>query len=141
MAVARCTSATIDPADATRAIGDPTETALLIAARRLGADVATATRERGCRAVFRFDPALTLMSTVDEVSSQLWVHTKGSPEAVLARCTTLLMSAGAVVPFDDAARATVEDEVTSRGVSSASSIHPDPRSPGRSSCATMPASG
>ena len=35
---------------------------------------------------FRFDPALKLMSTVDERDGALWVHAKGAPEAVLARC-------------------------------------------------------
>ncbi len=46
VALARCTSATIDESDPSSALGDPTEVALLLFARTLGADVTSGTRER-----------------------------------------------------------------------------------------------
>ena len=66
--------------------GDPTEVALLRAAAELGEDVALLARERARRSRFNFDPALRLMSTVDESPDGLCVHVKGAPEAVLAHC-------------------------------------------------------
>ena len=66
--------------------GDPTEVALLRAAAELGEDVNLLARERTRRSRFNFDPALRLMSTVDESPDGLWVHVKGAPEAVLAHC-------------------------------------------------------
>ena len=46
--------------------GEATEIGLLEAARALGIDVAVARREHARRKLFRFDPKLRLMSTVDE---------------------------------------------------------------------------
>jgi calcium-translocating P-type ATPase len=66
--------------------GDPTEVALLRAAAELGEDVNLHARERTRRRRFNFDPALRLMSTVDESPDGLWVHVKGAPEALLAHC-------------------------------------------------------
>jgi calcium-translocating P-type ATPase len=114
LALARCTSATVDGSVTAAPVGDPTETALLIAARRLGADVNTSSREAACRAVFHFDPSLKLMSTIDTVDDGEWVHTKGAPEAVLARCTAILQPDGTEQPLTDASRSTVEANVTRR---------------------------
>jgi len=94
-ALARCTSASLDGAGETGAFGDPTETALLLAARRLGADVTLDTRERACRRVFRFDPTVKRMSTIDDVDGSTWIHVKGAPENVLARCTSIIDGSGA----------------------------------------------
>ena len=110
--LARCTSANVDDGDPACATGDPTETALLLAAGNLGADVRTAVREQSRRAVFHFDPSLKLMSSVDEVDGAVWVHTKGAPESVLARCTTMLQPDGTTTALDDEARKTVERTVS-----------------------------
>jgi calcium-translocating P-type ATPase len=114
LVLARCTSATVDSRDPASAVGDPTETALLLAARRLGADVNTSSREHACRAVFHFDPSLKLMSTIDSVDDDVWVHTKGAPETLLARCTALLQPDGTEQSLTDASRSTVEANVTRR---------------------------
>ena len=114
VALARCTSAAVDDTDPASVIGDPTETAMLLAAKYLGANIARVAREESCRAVFHFDPTLKLMSTVDDVDGDVWVHTKGAPEAVLARCTTVLQPDGTEQPMTDAARSTVADNVTRR---------------------------
>ena len=85
-AAAACNNADLDDAGSSGS-GDPTEIALLRAAAALGENVSLLARERQRRRRFNFDPALRLMSTVDETpTGGLRVHVKGAPEAVLARC-------------------------------------------------------
>ncbi|MGH3188469.1 MAG: cation-translocating P-type ATPase [Streptosporangiaceae bacterium] len=69
--------------------GDPTEVALLELAAGCGLDVSVSRREAARRRLFRFDPRLKLMSTVDEQDGGLVVHTKGAPEEVMARVTRI----------------------------------------------------
>jgi magnesium-transporting ATPase (P-type) len=81
---ALCTNADLHDGDPAASTGDPTELALLrFAAERMTASPAA--REAGRRAMFRFDPRLRLMSTVDADGDGLAVHTKGAPEAVMSR--------------------------------------------------------
>jgi calcium-translocating P-type ATPase len=72
--------------------GDPTELALLRAASAIGAETDPALRERHRRTAFPFDPVLKLMTTVDERHEELWAHTKGAPEQVLARSTRIAVA-------------------------------------------------
>ncbi len=89
-AAAACSTAEFDPARTGKSRGDATEIGMLEAATRVGVDVAVASREHHRRKLYRFDPTLRLMSTVDErVDGGLTVHTKGAPEEVLARATTI----------------------------------------------------
>jgi calcium-translocating P-type ATPase len=74
-------------------VGDATEVALLEAAADLGVEDADELR-RGRRRQLHFDPELKLMSTIDEQDGELWVHTKGAPEEVLARCDRILWEGG-----------------------------------------------
>ncbi len=74
---------------------------MLTAAERLGADVSVARRERHRRAVFRFDPALRLMTTVDKNDGAVTLDTKGAPEEVLARCDTIVLADGSERPLSD----------------------------------------
>ncbi len=113
VAMARCTSATLD-ANQSSAQGDPTETAMLLTAARLGAEVTTDRRTRDSVQVFRFDPALKLMSTIDDIGGQLWVHTKGAPEALLDRCDSMYRPDGTEQPLDPATRSTIDGHVTDR---------------------------
>ncbi|WP_300613919.1 cation-transporting P-type ATPase [Trebonia sp.] len=69
--------------------GDPTELALLDLAAGRGLDVSAARRDKRRLRLFRFDPRLKLMTTVDELDDGMAVHTKGAPEQVLALCTTI----------------------------------------------------
>jgi magnesium-transporting ATPase (P-type) len=69
--------------------GDPTELALLRLAADHGEDVSLPTREKQRRRLFRFDPRLKLMTTVDTQDGGLVVYTKGAPEEVLARATMI----------------------------------------------------
>jgi calcium-translocating P-type ATPase len=89
-AIAACSTAelAVDATDASR--GEATEIGMLQAARSLGIDVDAARREHARRMLFRFDPKLRLMSTVDERrDGGLTVHVKGAPEEVLARSTMI----------------------------------------------------
>jgi len=74
--------------------GDPTEVALLGFASACGLDV-SADRLAARRALFRFDPRIKLMTTVDEHDGGLTVNTKGATEEVLARATTIRRGAEA----------------------------------------------
>jgi calcium-translocating P-type ATPase len=86
-AMAVCNNAELYPG--AEPTGDPTEIALLQAAAERGEPLTAAQRERGRRREFRFDPTLKLMSTLDARDGEVWVHAKGAPEALLARCTSL----------------------------------------------------
>ncbi|TVZ05321.1 cation-transporting P-type ATPase [Trebonia kvetii] len=86
--------------------GDPTEVALLEMAASHGADVSLAGREATRLALFRFDPRLALMSTVDELDGVPVISVKGAPEAVLARVSAIMGTAGER-PVTDADRARV----------------------------------
>jgi calcium-translocating P-type ATPase len=86
--------------------GDPTELALLEMAAARGADVTRAGREARRRALFRFDPRLALMTTVDELDGAAVISVKGAPEAVLARVSAIMGAAGEQ-PVTDADRARV----------------------------------
>ena len=97
---AACNSAELGR-DGSSVSGDPTEIALLRAAAELGEDVSVMARERSRRRRFNFDPALRLMSTVDDEPDGLWAHVKGAPEAVLACCEEAL-SGEDEVPIDPA---------------------------------------
>ena len=83
--------------------GDPTELALLDLAAGCDLDVSVATRDARRRQLFRFDPRIKLMTTVDQDQGELVVHTKGAPEEVLARCGTI-HRAGQDVPITAADR-------------------------------------
>jgi calcium-translocating P-type ATPase len=89
-AAAACSTAELDPSRTGKSRGEATEVGMLEAARTLGVDVAVARREHERRRLYRFDPKLRLMSTVDErKDGGLTVHVKGAPEEILERSTTI----------------------------------------------------
>ncbi len=88
-AVSACNTADLDGSGTGKPAGDPTELALLELAAARGLDVSLASREKRRRALFRFDPRLKLMTTVDEQDGGLVVNTKGAPEEVFARATRI----------------------------------------------------
>jgi calcium-translocating P-type ATPase len=107
-AMATCTNARLGAeGDDT---GDPTEIALLRAARGLGLSKPAEVRDAGRVEHFHFDPSLRLMSTVDRTEEGgFQVHTKGAPEEVAARCDTMLGRDGER-PMSAADRARIEQE-------------------------------
>nr|WP_077085749.1 cation-transporting P-type ATPase [Mycobacterium rhizamassiliense] len=107
---AGCNNARLD--DPSGPTGDPTEIAILSAARALGAETGTKLREANRRWQFYFDPELKLMSTIDRSDDGApVVHTKGAPEALLARCSHVLESDGQALPLDQPRRQCVEKAV------------------------------
>ena len=94
--------------------GDPTEVALLEMAASRGADVTLPGREARRRRLFRFDPRLKLMSTVDEASGGLVVSVKGAPETVMARVTRISNGADEA-PVTSADRALVREVMEGYG--------------------------
>ena len=114
--LALCTTAEIDEQGER---GDPTEVALLKAATALGAEVSASTRAPRRQRLFRFDPTRRLMSTIDSVDTGLVVHTKGAPEAVLARCSHTASLDGETISLSEDQRAAMlarADAYAARGL-------------------------
>ncbi len=109
--LAACTTADIDRQKTGKSRGEATEVGLLQAAELLGANVTVARRERHRRRIFRFDPSLRLMSTVDDEAGTLVVNAKGAPEEMLGRAAGVLAADGSVRPLDDATRAAVLEAI------------------------------
>jgi calcium-translocating P-type ATPase len=106
-AVSACNNSELAEPPAT-STGDPTELALLDVAAAAGVDVRVGPRERARRRQFHFDPALRLMSTVDDEEDELVLHVKGAPEEVLGRCTGVTAEDGTEQPLDGTTRAALE---------------------------------
>ncbi len=110
-ALSSCTTADIDRQRTGKSRGEATEVGLLQAAGLLGANVTVARRERHRRRIFRFDPSLRLMSTVDQDAGGLHVNAKGAPEEVLSRCVAVLRDDLSEEPLDEEGRARALDVV------------------------------
>ena len=112
-ALAACSNAELATASSNSAPsdrGDPTEIALLHLAAALGQDISVAHRSGARATQYHFDPALKLMSTLDKSEApdeRFWLHTKGSPEAVIARCTSIIGPNGQVQTLTATDRARV----------------------------------
>lgn len=93
--------------------GDPTEVAVLLAAKRLDVDLDSEALRASRIAEYRFDSGHRLMSTLDSSDGTRALHTKGAPEAVLERCTTMLAHDREPSPLDRDERARISTEVES----------------------------
>jgi Ca2+-transporting ATPase len=67
--------------------GDPTEIALLVAARRAGHDKSAVEAEAPRVAELPFDSERKLMTTLHRERGQIVAYTKGAPEKIIERCT------------------------------------------------------
>jgi calcium-translocating P-type ATPase len=100
-----CNNATLTPADdgAWSRSGDPSESALLLAAAQLGVDVVAIQAERDTerRRLFAFDARLKRMATLDaRPGGEMRIHAKGAPLELLARCTSVRAADGSQRPLD-----------------------------------------
>lgn len=117
-----CNEAAVDDSstEAAEAIGDPTETALLDAARRCGMKITQERARHPKLAEHPFDAATKRMLTVHRLGDgQALVALKGAPGAVLPLCDRYAEERGAAQPLDAETRArlfAVNDEMASRAL-------------------------
>jgi calcium-translocating P-type ATPase len=94
----RCNNSMIRPdGDGWERVGDPSESALLVAAAKLGEDVRAALveRERRRHHAYHFDAHRKRMTTLDEEpDGSRWYHAKGAPLELLERCSMVRGAAG-----------------------------------------------
>jgi magnesium-transporting ATPase (P-type) len=90
-----------------RVLGDTTEGAIIVAARKAGLDPVVEAAARPRLAEFPFDPSRRLMSTVHASGSGAVALVKGAPQEVLRRCRSVRWD-GAELPLGDELRAQVE---------------------------------
>ena len=85
-----------------RAEGDPTEVALIVAARKAGLDGRTVAEALPRVDTIPFESQHQYMATLHETSDgrPAVAYIKGSPEAILQRCSRTLGRAGQPEPFD-----------------------------------------
>lgn len=90
-AMALCCDAVIEPGDDT-ATGEPTECALVNYAAKLGIDKKAAEAETPRTEEVPFDSGRKMMSTLhtDEKAGRVIQYTKGAPDEVLKKCTSIL---------------------------------------------------
>jgi calcium-translocating P-type ATPase len=119
LTMALCNNAQLETEQDIEVSGDPTEVALLRFARDLGLDTSPDRRHRRRRRQFHFDPRLRLMSTVDTDVAGLSIHTKGAPEEVIARATTIVDARGQEHPLDEASRQQLTEAVTAQAATGA----------------------
>jgi len=113
LAAALCNDATVD-ADGD-AVGDPTEVALLVAARRAGIDLQALATEYPRIAERPFTSATKWMSTAHRKLDGTLICAKGAPEAILPRCTSVPTPDGEAVLDEAAAHEVMRDvEVLAR---------------------------
>jgi P-type Ca2+ transporter type 2C len=84
LVAALCTNASLGPNG--ESTGDPTEVALLVAAKERGLDPDLLRREHPRRAEWAFDSHRKRMSVLVEQEGRALLCVKGAPEAVLSRC-------------------------------------------------------
>ncbi|MDA8127463.1 MAG: cation-translocating P-type ATPase [Betaproteobacteria bacterium] len=113
LAMALCNDAELD-ADG-RATGDPTETALLDAARSAGFDKPAMQASRPRLAEIPFDSERARMSTLHREGDGVLVLVKGAPEGVLALCADRL-DAGGVAAIDRAALQDTAEGMAAEGL-------------------------
>lgn len=110
LAAGLCSNARLRAPDAASAawtvVGDPTEGALRVAARKAGLDLAAEESAAPRLREFAFDSRRKRMSTVHQAGSQWVAYLKGAPREVLNLCTRMVQD-GREVGLDASARACI----------------------------------
>jgi len=96
-------------------IGDPTEGAILTAAAKVGIDLESLADDNPRVDEVPFDSSRKRMSSVNRITSELVVSTKGAPAELLDRCVTRHTPQGSV-PLTDEDRAAVMRSVDAAAV-------------------------
>jgi cation-transporting P-type ATPase F len=95
--------------------GDPTEAALLVAARKVGHDAGALQRIKRLDTV-PFESQHMYMATLHDTADGRVMYVKGSSDALLPRCIEQLDREGAPVAVDAAALHAKVDELAARGL-------------------------
>jgi Ca2+-transporting ATPase len=98
-----------------RIAGDPTEVALLDAARLRGVDLDTLKSRSPRHGEFPFDSGRKRMATVHALDEGFLVCVKGAPEAILKRCPWRLTARGPA-PFDAEEALAQAERLAARGL-------------------------
>jgi magnesium-transporting ATPase (P-type) len=108
-----CADARLEQSDGRyRCVGDPTEGALVVLARKGGVEREPTERTAHRVIEFPFDSDRRRMTTVHQLADgSVEILTKGSPEAVTAVCSAVRTPGGACVPFDDEQRRALDTQV------------------------------
>jgi Ca2+-transporting ATPase len=114
LAMALCNDAVVGRAG--ELTGDPTETALLAAARAAGVDKDEWQRTLPRLAELPFDAQRARMSTLHRDGDGVLMLVKGAPEGVLSLCTDRLGAGGAATPFDAAALHEAAEQLAAQGL-------------------------
>ena len=101
-AMVLCNNASLElePSGVAKVVGDPTETALLIAAAKRGLQRESLRQALPELREEPFDPDTKLMATFNETEAAVLVSVKGAPESVLPICVSMRTAKGDV-PFGD----------------------------------------
>lgn len=103
-----------------RAVGDPTELALLVLARKTGLDLEAARGRFPRLAEIPFESERRFMATVHGDGDRARVVVKGAPDVVLGRCAAVQLGEGeGDEPLSDASRAALArrgEEMAARGL-------------------------
>ena len=96
-----CSDAQLLPATdgSWRVEGDPTETALLVAAAKAGIERETVAASRPRRDVLPFDSSLQYMATLHDLGAHRVIYVKGAVESIVPRCTQMLSEGGEFIPL------------------------------------------
>ena len=107
-----CNDARIVPGDgpdsAPKALGDPTEAALVSLGLKAGIDLAALKARQPRTAELPFDAATKLMATQHAAKGVPFVILKGAPELLVGLCATVRQGA-ATAALDDAAKSRIKD--------------------------------
>ncbi len=95
--------------------GDPTEIALLVSARKAGFDLEQVRQEHEEIDVVPFESDLQFMATLNDTPEGRCIFLKGSPEALLERCTHQLTADGEEEAFDQEEARDVADHLAEQG--------------------------